>query len=244
EESYSSQGRRTMMKEIWKSTLSIWLAVLLMAGICGTALAQPDGEPNGIEPAGDMGPLCRMGMQCEMMPPQNEGFPMGVPLEVLYSGHGQALKGNESHKLRLKIEAIMPMQPRQIRDLLSSNKSLEEIRGDIRSKGEGAGEKAFRGSMVLDRSMYPLINIAITSDNDNSTINADLADIARTPSQDITTLGSISLAVSPSGGKIIGEGELTILEGGKQETYSLILNMDGRRQTRKSGMAPPNTVTQ
>ena len=234
------------MKEIGINTLSIWLAVSLIAGICGMALAQPDGEPNGIEPARGMSPLCRMGMnlQCEMMPPQNEGFPMGVPLEVLYSGHGQARKGNESHNLRLKIEAIMPMQPRQIRDLLSSNKSLEEIRVDIRSKGEEAGEKAFRGSMILDRSMYPLINIAITSDNDNSTINADLADIAGTPSQDPTALGSISLAVSPSNGKIIGEGELTIQEDGKKETYSLSLNMDRRRQMGKGEMAPPNIASQ
>ncbi len=234
------------MKEIGINTLSIWLAISLMAGICGMALAQPDGEPNGIEPARGMGPLCRMGMnlQCEMMPPQNEGFPMGVPLEVLYSGHGQAWKGNESHNLRLKIEAIMPMQPRQIRDLLSSNKSLEEIRGEIRSKGEEAGEKAFRGSMILDRSMYPLINIAITSDNNNSTITADLADIAGTPTQNPTALGSISLAVSHSGGKIIGEGELTIQESGKQVTYSLTLNMDRRRQMGKSGMALPNRPSQ
>ena len=234
------------MKEIGVNTMSIWLAISLIAGICSMALAQPDGEPNGIEPARGMGPLCRMGMnlQCEMMPPQNEGFPMGVPLEVLYSGHGQARKGNESHNLRLKIEAIMPMQPRQIRDLLSSNKSLEEIRVDIRSKGEEAGEKALRGSMILDRSMYPLINIAITSDNDNSTINADLADIAGTPSQDPTALGSISLAVSPSNGKIIGEGELTIQKDGKKETYSLSLNMDKRRLMGKGEMAPPNRASQ
>jgi hypothetical protein len=171
-----------------------------------------------------------------MMPPQNEGFPMGVPLEVLYSGHGKALKGNESHNLRLKIEAIMPMQPRQIRDLLSSNKSLEEIRSDILSKGEEAGEKAFRGSMILDRSMYPLINIAITTDNNNSTITADLADITRTPPDDPTALGSIFLAVSPSGGKIIGEVELNIQEDGKEETYSLSLNVDRRRQMGKGGI--------
>ena len=234
------------MKEIGINTLSIWLAISLMAGICGMALAQPDGEPNGIEPARGFAPLCRMGMnlQCEMMPPQNEGFPMGVPLEVLYSGHGKALKGNESHNLRLKIEAIMPMQPRQIRDLLSSNKSLEEIRSDILSKGEEAGEKAFRGSMILDRSMYPLINIAITTDNNNSTITADLADITRTPPDDPTALGSIFLAVSPSNGKIIGEGELTVQESGKKETYSLSLNMDRRRQMGKGEMAPPNRASQ
>ena len=241
-----------------------------MAGICGISLAQPEGtgemkplptspeaqpagpesqlnkDPYGMDPARSMEPQCKMGMgpQCEMIAHQDGGYPMGVPLEVLYGGHGQALKGNESHQLRLKVEAIVPMQPGQIRDLLSSNKSLEEIRSDILSKGEEAGEKAFRGSMILDRSMYPLINIAITSDNDNSTINADLADIAGTPSQDPTALGSISLAVSPSNGKIIGEGELTIQKDGKKETYSLSLNMDKRRLMGKGEMAPPNRASQ
>ena len=98
--------------------------------------------------------------------------------------------------------------------------------------------------MILDRSMYPLINIAIASDNNNSTITADLADIAGTPTQNPTALGSISLEVSPSGSKIIGEGELTIQESGKQVTYSLTLNMDRRRQMGKSGMALPNRPSQ
>ena len=227
------------MKKIWKSTLCM-LAVLLMAGICGTALAQPDGEHDGIEPAGDMIPACKMGMQCEMMPPQNEGFPMGVPLEVLYSGHGKALKGNESHNLRLKIEAIMPMQPRQIRDLLSSNKSLEEIRDDIMSRGKETEKRAFRGSMILDRSIYPLANIAVDSSESGSRITADLVDISRPPSDNPSALGSISVNINTSEGKTNGEGELNIQEEGRQEIYSLILDMDPgrRRQTRESGMVP------
>jgi len=236
------EGRRIMMKEICRNTISIGLAVLLLAGICGISQAQPDKDSEGMEPDLGMGPECRMGMgpRCEMMPPQNEGFPTGVPLEVLYSGHGLALKGNESHKLRLKIEAIMPLPPGQIRDLLSSNKSLEEIRDDIRSKGEKTGEKAFRGSMILDRSMYPLINIAITSSENDSIITADLVDISRPPSDDPSALGSISVTVSPAGGETIGEGELNILEGGSQGRYTLSLDMDPakRRQTGRRGMAP------
>ena len=233
-----------------------------MAGICGISLAQPEGtgrmkpiqpapeaqlpgpesqlnkDPDGMEPAPGMDPQCKAGMgpQCEMMPRQNGGYPMGVPLEVLYGGYGQALKGNESHQLRLKVEAIMPMQPGQIRDLLSSNKSLEEIRDDIRSKEEKAGEKAFRGSMILDRSMYPLENIAVTSSGNASTITADLVDINRPPSENAPALGNISVTVSPSDGKMIGEGKLNIMQDGREKIYALSLDMDPaeRRQTERN----------
>lgn len=225
------------MKEICRSTLSIGLAVLLIIGICGISWAQPDNDRSAVEPGREAGPQCRMGMgpQCNMMmSPNNEGFPMGVPLEVLYSGHGLALKDNESHKLRLKIEAIMPMQPEQIRDLLSSNKSLEEIREDIRTKGEEAGEKAFRGSMILDRGMYPLVNIAISSSGNASTIKADLADISLPTSNDSMALGSISVAISPTDG-MTGKGELYIQEDGDRKMYSIFLDMEPPRQRQKKG---------
>jgi hypothetical protein len=97
------------------------------------------------EPGGDV-------LGTEMMPPQNAGFPMGVPMEVLFSGHGFVMRGNESHILRLKVETIMPLEPDQIRGLLASNKSLEEIRNDIRAKESDTGEKTYRGSMILDRA--------------------------------------------------------------------------------------------
>lgn len=223
------------MKDICRNTLSIWLAVLLIVGICGISWAQPDEDSNAVEPDLGIGPQCRMGMgpQCNIMPSQNEGFPMGVPLEVLYSGHGLALRGNESHNLRLKVEAIMPMQPDQIRDLLSSNKSLEEIRDDIRTKGEEAGDKAFRGSMILDRSMYPLVNIDISSSGNTSTIKADLVDISKPPSNHNSALGNLSVVISPSDSGMIGEGELNILEEGGKENYSLSLDMEPPRQRQR-----------
>jgi hypothetical protein len=236
-----AKGRRIMMKEICRNTLGIGLVVLLMAGICSISPAQPDGGPE-VEPSRDVGPQCMLGMgpQCQIMPAQNEGFPMGVPLEVLYSGHGLAWKGNESHRLRLKVEAIMPMSPGQIRDLLSSNKSLEEIRDDIMSRGKETEKRAFRGSMILDRSIYPLANIAVDSSESGSRITADLVDISRPPSDNPSALGSISVNINTSEGKTNGEGELNIQEEGRQEIYSLILDMDPgrRRQTRESGMVP------
>ncbi len=241
QERVEPEGRRIMMKEIFRNTLSIGLVVLLIAGICSISPAQPDGGPE-VESSRDMGPQCMLGMgpQCQIMPAQNEGFPMGVPLEVLYSGHGLARKGNESHRLRLKVEAMLPLPPGQIRDLLSSNKSLEEIRDDIISRGKETEKRAFRGSMILDRSIYPLANIAVDSSESGSRITADLVDISRPPGDNPSALGSISMKIYPSQGKMIGEGELNIQEEGRLEIYSLSLDMDParRRQTGKSEVYP------
>lgn len=194
--------------DICKRILCIGLASLLFIGLTGISLAEPDENRR------------------EMMSPQNEGFPMGVPVEVLYDGHGFALKDNESHILRLKVEAIMPLQPGQIKGLLASNKSLEEIRDDIRAK---EGEKTNRGSMILDRTRYPLINIVVSAVGNNSTaLKADLADLALLSTAN-GNLGSISVIISPSDGGMIGKGELNIEQGQLAGRYSLLLDMEPPR---------------
>ncbi|MHB8117329.1 MAG: hypothetical protein ACYDHX_01145 [Methanothrix sp.] len=196
---------------------------MLFIGLSGMSLAEPNDNQKIDEPCEEM--CLRNG---EMMPPQNAGFPMGVPVEVLFSGHGFAILGNESHILRLKVEAIMPLEPDQIKGLLASNKSLEEIRDDIRAK---EGEKTNRGSMILDRSIYPLINIAVSASSNNSTaLKADLADLGPlSTANDTAILGSISMIISPSDGGMIGKGELLIEQGSLAARYSLLLDMEPPR---------------
>ncbi|MGB5099168.1 MAG: hypothetical protein WBN94_01015 [Methanothrix sp.] len=203
--------------------LCIGLASLLFIGLAGMSLAEPDENRKMDEPCVGMCPH-----DAEMMPPQNAGFPMGVPVDVLYSGHGFALMDNESHLLRLKVEAIMPLEPSQIRGLLASNKSLEEIRDDIRAK-EGA--KTNRGSIILDRSIYPLINIAISASGNNSTVlKADLADSSpRSTANDTVILGSISMIISPTDEGMTGKGELSIVRGSLAALYSLQIDMEPTR---------------
>ena len=214
-------GRRILM--MIERILCIGLASLLFIGLSGMSLAEPNDDQKIDEPCEGM--CLRNG---EMIPLQNAGFPMGVPVEVLFSGHGFAILGNESHILRLKVEAIMPLEPGQIRGLLASNKSLEEIRDDIRAK---EGEKTNRGSMILDRSIYPLINIAVSASGNNSTaLKADLADLSQpSPANDTAILGSISVIISPSDGGMIGKGELRIEQGPLAARYSLLIDMEPPR---------------
>ena len=220
-------GRRFLMKD---RILCIGLASLLFIGLSGMSLAEPDENQNMDEPCEGMAT-----QGGEMMPPQNAGFPMGVPVEVMFSGHGFALRGNESHLLRLKVEAIVPLQLCQIRGLLASNKSLVEIRDDIRAK---EGEKTTRGSMILDRSIYPLINIAVSSyDNNSTALQADLADLGPlSAANDTAKLGSIFVIISPSDGGMIGKGELRIEHGPLAARYSLLLDMEPPRNGQKKMM--------
>lgn len=216
--------------DICRRILYIGLASLLFIGLSGMSLADPNENRNVEVPPEEMGP-----QDGGMMSPQNGGFPMGVPVEVLYNGHGFALRGNESHILRLKVEAIMPLEPGQIRGLLASNKSLEEIRDDIRAK---EGEKTNRGSMILDRSIYPLINIVVSASSNNSTaLQADLADLGPLSSaNDTAILGSISVIISPSDGGMIGRGELRIDQGPLAARYSLLIDMEPPRNGQKKMM--------
>jgi len=213
----------------------------------GMVFPQSDGSTNGPHVGGSnhyndmnmmMGPDDMMGRQDDgAVQSQNEGFPMGIPLEVLYSGHGFALKDNESHLLRLKVETIMPMQSDQIQDILSSNKSLEEIRDEIRAREDEADEMAVRGSMIFDRGIYPLVDIAISTTSNNSTaIRAGLADRDQQPSNDTSAWGSLSVIISPSEGGMIGNGELDIEKGQNVGKYSILLDLEPPRDGRKKQM--------
>jgi hypothetical protein len=218
------------MMDICRRFLCIGLASLLFIGLSGISLAEPNETRNMDEPCKGMCP-----QDAEMMSPQNEGFPMGVPVEVLYSGHGFALRDNESHILRLKVEAIMPLDPGQIRSLMASNKSLLEIKDDILAK---VGERTNRGSIILDRSIYPLINIAISaSGNDSTALKADLANLSNSVANDTAILGSISMIISQSDGGMIGKGELRIEQGPLAASYSLLIDMDSTQHGQKKMMS-------
>jgi len=172
----------------------------------------------------------------DMMPNQNAGLPMGVPVDVVFSGHGFALKANESYILRLKVEDILPLEPGQIRVLLASNKSLEEIKDDIQAN---EGKETYRGSVILDHSIYPMVEIVATPTSDNTTsINANLADLDLLSAGDgNATLGNISVLVSPSDGGMIGRGELHLDLGPHAGNYSVLLDMDPPRHVDGHGPA-------
>jgi hypothetical protein len=108
--------------------------------------------------------------------------------------------------------------------LLASNRSIEEIRDEIRARDSGA---TYRGSVKLHRNIYPLVNINVATLADNATVDADVA--APTSGSfnvsKASIAGHINLKIALLKGGPTGEGELTMTSGPDTGKYQLLLEM-------------------
>jgi hypothetical protein len=221
------------MVTLSKIFLYIGLVVLLVA-LAKTASAQPMPEDIGMEQREiaepEIGPAEDRGMQRSGAPPS------GVPVGMLISKQGVVLKDNRSYALRIIVECLMPMEPGRVQKLLSSNRSLEEIREAI---GGASGEAIYRGNMKLDEKTYPLINIQIAPFADNASIlEADVAKPVHDHAllNEMTVVGYIRMIIEPSKDEkgMVGTGELQMNNSyfGK---YVVMLDRAPPLQENKSG---------
>ncbi|MHB8119634.1 MAG: hypothetical protein ACYDHX_13055 [Methanothrix sp.] len=149
----------------------------------------------------------------------------GEPVEVLHSGRGLALIGNESHTLRLSVESLRPIEPTHMRKLLTSNASLNEIRAALDTV---EGEAKFDGTIKLDEKIYPLVDIKIIQSGENSsTLDANVVEPAfgAAVSNEMTIVGHITLSIVSSGMDCVANGELIINRGPQAGSYLVFLNM-------------------
>ena len=193
------------------------IAGLLLIGLAGMCLAEPD-QINRMAAKGE-GPMHH----------QIAGFPIRGPIDIIHSGCGFALKDNESQVMRLNVEALLPIEPSERRMQLASNKSLEEIRDDIQAKD---GVVIYRGNLMLDGSIYSLVNIRVDPVGNNSTrVRADVADTdIMSYGNEVTNIGNISIVVSPTDGGQVGKGELQMNGRQQMEKYAVLLDMGPSRR--------------
>ena len=145
--------------------------------------------------------------------------PEGVPVEMVVGARGFALMGNETHPLRLNVVRLIPLGPGRIRDLMASNRSLEEIGETIRAE---EGQAVYRGSMKLENVIYSLTNIDVSFvGEDSSTMKADVID----PGSRTAVVGHMVINVSSSKGGRIGEGQLSISRAEYKGSYQLVLEI-------------------
>jgi len=158
--------------------------------------------------------------------------PIAAPAELLLNARGFAVKGNEKRTLELVVESRRHVDPALIRRLLSSNKSLEEIREMI---GEEQGEAAWRGAIRLDRRLYLLINIRPLVSLGYTTLDAEVAlpGFGNAIGTEIAVVGHLALTVAPSNGGRIGLGELTMSGGDKPGCYEVQLETRADEKARE-----------
>lgn len=211
-----------------KMLLCIGLVMLLVA-LARMGSAQPTPEDIGIEQREIMerGMEPRSADDIGMRMQRTGAPPAGVPVGMLISKQGVALKDNKTYSLRIIVECLMPMEPRRVQKLLASNKSLEEIKAAI---GASQGEPMYHGSMKLEERIYPLINIRIASNADNiSYLEADAAKPKQGPAfaDETAVVGHIRMTISPSESGMVGKGELWMNDSYHPGTHSVLINMGG-----------------
>ncbi|OPY54354.1 MAG: hypothetical protein A4E48_00339 [Methanosaeta sp. PtaU1.Bin060] len=217
------------MMYVERRSMLVGLMVLLFFSFAGTGFSQPGQAP---KEAGHNGQMSHDELMDQNEP---EGHmadappcqPLGLPVDVIHSGNGFAILGNESHTLRLNVEALQPLEPMYIRKLLASNKSLAEIRDEIEAN---EGETIYRGSIRLDREIYPLVNLRLETPSENTTtLAADVASPGMSPDNETRIVGAIDMTIAPSEGGLIGKGDLELNGKGR---YNVLLDMQPRMRER------------
>jgi hypothetical protein len=223
--------RRVIMKDNCRKVLMMGLVMLALIGMAAVGVSSADQTDYVDEQGGrawqDMPECARNSIACH---------PPGVPVAVLQSGRGFALKDNESHVLRINVENLIPLEPMFVRGLMSSNKTLEQIREEIENKG---GAIVQRGSMRLDQRMYSLTNIELTPSSNNTTVlQADVVDPGKDSNpSDAVIVGRIRATISPRDGEVIGRGWLEMNDGSHAGRFEVLLDM--QPPMHRAGMKMP-----
>jgi hypothetical protein len=159
---------------------------------------------------------------------KNESWNATKAIEIRKSGSGFAMSGNQNHVLRMNIEGKMKPDFADIKKLISDNKTLGQIKSEIKAKmNADITAASYNGSLHLGQSNYNLLNIKLTlPGNNSSTINADVAG----PKLNFTdkptaVVGHITVTASRQDNSTIGEGTLTMNSGQYSGQYKVLIDM-------------------
>ncbi len=164
----------------------------------------------------------------------SQGPPQGIIVIRLFSGKGFALKDNETLVLRMNVELIRDVDPVNLRNLMTSNRSIDDIKEELNAM---SGAASLRGSLRINEISYALLNTHLMPSVDNATtIDADIATLYLKPapgrimrpnaSDKIPITGHINVIVAPAEGGVIGKGGLTMNSSEYSGNYNVLLQME------------------
>ena len=149
-------------------------------------------------------------------------------IEIRKSGSGFAMSGNNNHVLRMNIEGKMKPDFAGIKNLISDNKTLGQIKSEMKAKMDAEISAAsYNGSLHLGQSNYNLLNIKLAVlGNNSSTINADVAGPKLNAKDKPTAVvGHITVTTSRQENSTIGVGTLTMNSGQNNGQYKVLIDM-------------------
>jgi len=152
-----------------------------------------------------------------------EPFRDGAPGVSFQSWRGFALKGNESRSIRVSIESSRSVEAMNIRKLMASNMTLEEIRAEIRKE---EGEVIHRGVLRIGLDVYGLDNISMAPKGNKTVLDADvsLPTFGSTQNSTTTTIGHLNVSLSSEDGVVVSQGILLMKSGIYFGDYRVLLD--------------------
>jgi hypothetical protein len=150
-----------------------------------------------------------------------DGAPVGI---IFHHWQGFALMGDQSYILRVSIESVRPVGPVNVRKLLASNKTLDEVGKEILAD---EGNVTYRGHLRLGESTYWLTNVEVTLARSNLTLSADLNEPLENlaASNSTETVGRITVNTTSYEGERKSQGKLSIAKGQLIGSYRVLLDM-------------------
>jgi hypothetical protein len=144
------------------------------------------------------------------------------PAKLIHRSVGFALNGSDYHVLTLHIIGVRQLHPAEMRALISSEKSIGEIRAELLA----TGTRQLKGYLRLGTHLYRLDNLTRESET-NRTFTADLV----YPAWD-TELGEVSMRVGnltvtvmEYEGARVADGELRMYDGAYSGEYRVLLTV-------------------
>jgi len=194
------------------------VVTLLLFGLVGCGVAASQGAQRG-EAGDSSGKGLALGrVEKEVSP----GVGLNARMWVVHWGYGFALTDDNFHVLRIHIVRVRSLQPLDIKGLMKSDKSIEEIRAEIL---EREGITSYQGQMRLGNNSYKLVNITVTENGDVRNFEADIVNLSAKPSATSATIGNISVTVKDYEGFRVGEGTLTMNDGNYVGEYWVLLQV-------------------
>jgi hypothetical protein len=147
----------------------------------------------------------------------------GAPGLSFQSWRGFALKGNESRSIRVSIESLRPVEAMNIRKLMASNMTLEEIRAEMRKE---EGEVIHRGVLRIGMDVYRLDEISMASKGNKTVLDADvsLPKFGSTQNNTTTTIGHLDVSLSGDDEGVVSQGVLLMKSGKYLGDYRVLLD--------------------
>lgn len=145
-----------------------------------------------------------------------------APDVIFHSWHGFVLKGNESYSIRVSIESLRPVEAVNIRKLMASNMTLDEIKAEIRKE---EGEVIHRGGLRIGDDIYRLDGLSMVTKGNKTVLDTDVSlPMLGFQNNTTTTIGHLNVSLSGEDSGVVSQGVLLMKSGKYSGKYRVLLD--------------------